>query len=83
MRITVKLYATLGEYLPQGSERNVGALDIPEGSTVGAVIKELNLPADLVHLVLINGAYVEPEARAKTVLREGDAVAVWPPVAGG
>ena len=83
MRITVKLYATLGEYLPPGAERNVATLQVAEGSNVETVIADLNLPHDLVHLVLVNGAYVAPEVRAETVLHEGDALAVWPPVAGG
>ncbi len=37
----------------------------------------------LVHLVLVNGSFVGPEDRAARVLRAGDALAVWPPVAGG
>ncbi len=83
MQITVKLYATLGEYLPPGAERNVATLQVAEGSNVETVIANLDLPRDLVHLVLVNGTYIAPEARAETVLHEGDALALWPPVAGG
>ena len=83
MRITVKLYATLSEYLPPGAQRNVAGLDVAAGSTVSGVIKTLNLPAERVHLVLVNGVYVPPEDRPGTVLQEGAALAIWPPVAGG
>jgi sulfur carrier protein ThiS len=83
MRITVKLYATLGEYLPPGAQRNVGTVDVPEGSTVLAVIEMLKLPPQRVHLVLVNGMYIAPEARVNTKLEAHDALAVWPPVAGG
>lgn len=83
MHISVKLYATLGEYLPPGAERNVAIVDVPDGSTVQAVIESLELPVELVHLVLVNGRYIAPETRAEVVLRSDDALAVWPPVAGG
>jgi sulfur carrier protein ThiS len=41
------------------------------------------LPVRLVKLVLINGVYLPPEARATHTLSEGDVLAIWPPVAGG
>jgi sulfur carrier protein ThiS len=37
----------------------------------------------MTHLVLVNGAYVPPGERARLALRDGDALAIWPPVAGG
>jgi molybdopterin converting factor small subunit len=36
-----------------------------------------------VHLVLINGKYIEPEKRLTQTLQEGDVLAIWPPIAGG
>jgi len=33
--------------------------------------------------VLINGVFVPPDERATSVLRDGDVLAVWPPIAGG
>jgi molybdopterin converting factor small subunit len=83
MQITVKLYAMLSEHLPPGAERNVGTLTVPEASTVSSVIKQLNVPLEMAHLVLINGTFVAPEVRSETVLREDDTLAIWPPVAGG
>jgi molybdopterin converting factor small subunit len=43
----------------------------------------LALPPKLVHLVLVNGRYIEPEKRWTTTLVEGDVLAIWPPIAGG
>jgi len=83
MNVTLKLYATLSDYLPADARQNQVQLDLTEGATVGALIDRYNLPPKLTHLVLINGAYIAPEARAVTALREGDQVAVWPPIAGG
>lgn len=83
MRITLKLYAMLTEYLPPGAEKNICQLDLAEGTSVEQVVKQLKLPRDLVHLVLVNGVYVAPEQLTDTPLKEGDVLAIWPPVAGG
>ncbi len=88
VEITLKLYATLGDYLPHepnGSVRvrNELQLDVAEGVTVQHVINQLQLPPRMVHLVLVNGVYVPPSARAAHALSPGDALAMWPPIAGG
>jgi len=50
---------------------------------VSAVLAPFSLPERLTHLVLVNGVFVPPEARATTPLKEDDMLAVWPPIAGG
>lgn len=83
MQIEIKLYAMLSRYLPTGAVRNVGHLEIAEGTTAADIIQQLRLPDEWVHLVLVNGHYIAPEALSQAALREGDALAIWPPVAGG
>ena len=84
MKITFKLYASLTQYLPADSRYdNRVPLDLPEGSSVAQVIEPFGMPEKLVHLVLVNGTYVPPEERLSRVLREGDVLAIWPPIAGG
>jgi sulfur carrier protein ThiS len=83
MKVTVKLYALLGQYLPPGSQGNETLLEVPDGATVAGVVARLNLPPQHCHLVLVNGAYVEPGARDTATLADGDALAIWPPIAGG
>ncbi len=88
MRITFKLFATLAQYLPREHEGHVRvgnelSLDVPEGTTVQAVVDRFPMPPPLVHLVLVNGEFILPAHRAGHVLREGDALAIWPPIAGG
>lgn len=83
MRITFKLYATLSDYLPAGQRHNAVELDIDPATTIGDLIERFNLPKKLVHLVLVNGVYVEPSQRMARTLETGDALAIWPPVAGG
>jgi sulfur carrier protein ThiS len=84
MRITFKLYATLGDYLPADRRQgNVMALDVAPEASIAEIIEPFNMPPRLVHLVLVNGVYIQPEERAVRTLQEGDVLAIWPPVAGG
>ena len=84
MRITFKLYASLTEYLPaEARSGNAVQLDLPEGSTIAPAVEPYGLPMKLAHLVLVNGSFVPPEARATRALVEGDVLAIWPPIAGG
>ena len=84
MNITLKLYATLSDYLPaEARKTNQLPMQVSENTTVTDVISPLKMPEKLVHLVLINGHYVPPAARASRALRDGDVLAIWPPIAGG
>jgi len=84
MHITFKLYASLTEFLPQARRMgNQMPLEVAEGATIAQIIEPFQLPMKSVHLVLINGHYVAPEARASRALAEGDVLAIWPPIAGG
>ena len=84
MNITFKLFATLTDYLPATSRRsNIVMLDVAPEATISQIIAPFGLPPKLVHLVLVNGRYIEPELRLSTTLSEGDVLAIWPPSAGG
>ncbi len=88
MQITFKLFAMLADHLPReyaGRQRDGNSLllDLPDGTTVADLIGRFALPPKRVHLVLVDGTYVEPQARATRVLRDGEVVAIWPPIAGG
>jgi len=84
MHITLKLFASLTDYLPPASKyTNIVELEVPDGATITQVTEPYQLPQKLVHLVLVNGHYIAPEQRADRVLLEGDVLAIWPPIAGG
>ena len=84
MKITLKLFATLTDYLPPESRyTNVVELELAPGTRIGQVIEQYGLPEKWVHLVLINGQYIAPEKRLSQTLTEGDVLAIWPPIAGG
>jgi sulfur carrier protein ThiS len=94
MKIELKLFASLAAYRPGGTDdvpagtasvpagtvRNeTGMIDVAEGTTVGAFLKQLEIPENLVKIVFLNGVH----AREDDVLKEGDRLGVFPPVAGG
>ena len=84
MKITFKLFAMLTDFLPaQSRAGNVMELEVPPGATIAQIVEQFALPPKLVHLVLVNGTYVPPEQRLTHVLKEGDVLAIWPPIAGG
>ena len=81
--VTLKLYASLGSYLPPGASRNTAEVEAAAGVTIESLLDAHNVPREACHLVLLNGIFQPRERRASATLSEGDAVAVWPPVAGG
>ncbi len=84
MHITFKLYASLTQHLPPEARRsNQIALEVPDGTSIAKLIEPFGMPEKLVHLVLVNGVYVPPDQRLSLVPRDGDVLAIWPPIAGG
>ncbi|MCP5368087.1 MAG: MoaD/ThiS family protein [Hyphomicrobiales bacterium] len=83
MKVTVKLYAMLGQYLPAGAKDNTVTLDAEADATPASLVARLGVPAEQCHLVLVNGVYVAPSERGARALADGDTLAIWPPVAGG
>jgi sulfur carrier protein ThiS len=76
----------LSDHLPpeaDGQMRKGNELPVADGASVQGVIDRFRLPTKLVHLVLVNGVYVPPRARAGHALAANDELAIWPPIAGG
>lgn len=82
-RLTFKLYASLGQYLPSGAVDNKATIEVGPDETLADLIRRFDLPERLVHLVLVDGVYISPDDRQKRTLKDGETVAIWPPVAGG
>ncbi len=84
MQITLKLFASLTSHLPPDA-RDTNSIDIgvEPGSTVLDVIRHHRIPEALCAIVLVDGAWVARNDRARTELADGQVLAIWPPVAGG
>lgn len=84
MKVALKLYATLSDYLPvEAHKTNRLDLDVEPGTTPADLIQRFSLPNQLCHLVLIDGVFIPSATRAERVLQDGEVLAIWPPVAGG
>ena len=81
MRVTVTFFAAIRDAAGTAEER----VELPDGSTVDGLLRELHrahpalraLAGDT--LVSLNRGLGE----GSTVLRDGDSVALFPPIAGG
>ena len=84
MKITFKLFAMLQDYLPaEGRRDNALQVELAEGTTIHQVIERFGLPLKSCHLVLVDGNFVPQAARADRPLKDGETLAIWPPIAGG
>jgi len=79
MEIEVKLFATLRDYLPKGSGQFSCKVEIDSADTVRDVLEKLNIPKAMPKIILVNGVH----SNLDRVLKFGDVLSVFPPVAGG
>jgi sulfur carrier protein ThiS len=83
MNITLKLYATLRDYLPPDTPGSQLRLDLPEAATIPEALASVAVPPGLAHIVMINGRHVVRPQWGQRILRDGDELAVWPAIGGG
>jgi molybdopterin converting factor small subunit len=79
MEIEVKLFATLRDYLPKGSGQFSCKVEIDSTDTVKHVLERLEIPDEMPKIILVNGVH----SNLDRVLKFGDVLSVFPPVAGG
>ena len=77
MRIQLRLFANIRKYHPTGNEED--ELEAPDRITVGQYARQLGIPEKYVKIIFVNGLKTDQTA----VLREGDRVGIFPPLAGG
>ncbi len=74
MKIKIKLFASLRKF---GADEQV--VDLPDNATVEDAINLLNLPEKFPLLKIVNGEHRPPGH----LLKDGDELALFPPIAGG
>jgi len=83
MKISVKLFGALRQYLPAGSSFNACNLTIAEKSTIADVLTLLPIPEDKAFLVLFNDTKIDKEIYADTKVSAADEIVLLPPIKGG
>jgi sulfur-carrier protein len=78
MNVQVNLYATLAlKTTKRGAE--AGLIEIVDGTSVGDILDRLGVSRDAPKIIFLNGVHADLE----TVPKDGDRIAVFPPIAGG
>ncbi len=73
--ITIKLFADLTQFGPAKAEQN-----LPEGSSINTIFEKYRIPKEKKNIILVNRI---PSYDRNSVLKDGDTVAIFPPLAGG
>jgi molybdopterin converting factor small subunit len=79
MKVHVRVFATLREYLPSHTPGSTFEIELPAGATLADLVGQLNLPQDEVNLIYVN-------ARAQALsygLNPADEVGIFPKIGGG
>ena len=79
MKVTLKLFSGLMEYLPAGSSGNSLEVDGPGNLSPLGLVDRYGIPRQE---AAVNGEFVAPENRDKP-LDDGDTVSIWPSIQGG
>ncbi len=79
MKIKVKLFANLRQYLPGAPIGEAVEIDVPNQYTLGELASQLKLPPDEVKICFVNGIICELDQK----LNAGDEVGIFPPIGGG
>ncbi len=82
MSITLKLFSSLMEYLPPGSDGNSVTVSDLDALSCHQLIDRYKIPREVVQVTMVNGQFLPPEQRDQ-LLSDGDTVSVWPSIQGG
>jgi molybdopterin converting factor small subunit len=79
IEVEVRLYATLRKYNPEAGTGEPLILQMPEGARLADLLARLGVPDGEVKTTFVNNRRQDEDYQ----LRDGDWVALFPPVAGG
>jgi molybdopterin synthase sulfur carrier subunit len=80
MKIQLNLFASLSRFLPEPRGSSFSNLvEIPDGTTIKSILEDLHVPPELPKIIFLNGIHADETS----VLKEGDRLGIFPPLAGG
>lgn len=74
MKVKVKLFALLRQFGPDEQ-----VVELAEGTTIDDIVRSLKLPGTIRLLRIVNGEHRSEDH----ILKDGDELALFPPIAGG
>ena len=79
MKVRLRLFAHLADYLPPDADGDGVTLKLPDGAPVSAILGRLRIPEHVPYLSVVNGHEVEDSH----LLHDGDELTLFPPLSGG
>ena len=79
MLVSVKLIATYRKLLPPNTQGNTIQIEVPRGTSLGALMAQFEVPLTSESVILLNGLTADLD----TLLSEGDKVSAFSAMAGG
>jgi sulfur carrier protein ThiS len=79
LKVELNLYASFKSYLPEKSSGNTCIMEVEEGIRVRDLLARMSIPPGAPKVVFLNGVH----AKGDEVLKDGDRVGAFPPVAVG
>lgn len=84
VKVEVAMFMDFTKYFPAEASNGKVTISLVDGSTVKDLLNILNIPINEPKLLVINGLSQGISDKVNTrELKEGDVVAVFPPVVGG
>ena len=82
MKVTLKLFSELAEYLPQEADGNALSVQSPAPLTPRMLMEKYRVPKNEMRVMMLNGEFLPPE-KHESPLQDGDVVSIWPSIQGG
>jgi molybdopterin converting factor small subunit len=79
LKVRLRLFAHLADYLPPDADGDGVTLELPDGALISDVLATLHIPERVPFLSVVNGHEVE----ASQSLHDGDELTIFPPLSGG
>ena len=79
MAVEIRCHATLRDKLKESTEKGLLEYELQGETTIRELASSLSLPAEELHLVIINGMQGDLDSEIK----DGDRIGFFPPVGGG
>jgi len=79
MLVEVRVFSGLEKFLPSQCFGEPFPVDLPNRSTIKDLLCKLGIPEDQVFTILVDGKHQKLDYTA----RDGEAIAIFPPVGGG